>query len=48
MKFADDIKLFRKSKVMGDKHTLQDDIDKLVTWSENWQMDIDMLEKIQR
>ena len=38
MKFADDTKLFRKTKEIGDKHKLQDDIDKLVRWSEKWQM----------
>ena len=36
--FADDTKLFRKTKEIGDKQTLQDDIDKLVMWSEKWQM----------
>ena len=30
MKFADDTKLFRKAKEIGDKHKLQDDIDKFV------------------
>ena len=34
MKFADDTELFRKV----DKQNLQDDIDKLVKWSEKWQM----------
>ena len=38
LKFADDTKLFRKHKVIGDKQDLQDDIDKLVKWSEKWQM----------
>ena len=33
-KFADDTKLFRKTKDIGDKQKLQDDIDKLVRWSE--------------
>ena len=37
-KFADDTKLFRKVKEIGDKQKLQDDIDKLVKWSEKWQM----------
>ena len=32
--FADDTKLFRKTKEVGDKKKLQDDIDKLVKWSE--------------
>ena len=38
MKFADESKLFRKTKEIGDKQQLQDDIDKLVRWSEKWQM----------
>ena len=35
LKFADDTKLFRKIKEIGDKQKIQDDIDKLVRWSEN-------------
>ena len=38
LKFADDTKLFRKVKEFGDKQNLQDYIDKLVKWSEKWQM----------
>ena len=38
LKFADDTKLFTKTKEIGDQHNLQDDIDKLVKWSEKWQM----------
>ena len=38
LKFADDTKLFRKTKEIGDIHKLQDDIDKFVRWSEKWQM----------
>ena len=38
LKFADDTKLFTKIKEIGDKQNLQDDIDKLVKWSEKWQM----------
>ena len=38
MKCADDTKLFRKTKEIGDKQNVQDDIDKLVKWSEKWQM----------
>ena len=34
LKFADDTKLFRKVKEIGDKKKLQDDIDKLLKWSE--------------
>ena len=34
LKFADDTKLFRKVKEIGDKQKLQDDTDKLVKWSE--------------
>ena len=37
-KFADDTKLFRKTKEIGDKQTLQDDIDKLVRRFEKGQM----------
>ena len=37
-KFADDTQLFTKTKEIGDKQNLQDDIDKLVKWSEKWQM----------
>ena len=37
LKFADYTKLFRRTKEMGDRHRLQDDIDKLVKWSEKWQ-----------
>ena len=36
--FAHDTKLFTKTKELGDKHNLQDDIDKLVKWSEKWRM----------
>ena len=39
MKFADDTKLFRKVKNDdGDKQHLQNDLDKLVKWSEKGQM----------
>ena len=38
LKFADDTKLFTKTKEIGNKFFLQDDIDKLVKWSEKWQM----------
>ena len=31
------LKLFRKVKEIGDKQNLQDDIDKLVKWSDIWQ-----------
>ena len=34
LKFADDTKLFRKVKEIGVKQNLQDDINKLVKWSE--------------
>ena len=36
LKFADDNKLFTKTKAIGDKKNLQDDTDKLVNWSEKW------------
>ena len=32
LKVADDTKLYRKTKEIGDKQTLQDGIDKLVRW----------------
>ena len=35
LKFADDTKLFTKTKEIRDKQKLQDDINKLVKWSEN-------------
>ena len=38
LKFADATKLFRKTKEVGDKQKWQDYIDKLVRWSEKWQM----------
>ena len=38
LKFAYDAKLFRKTKEIGDKRKLQDDIDKLVRWSAKWLM----------
>ena len=38
LKFADDIKVFRKVNTDGDKQHLQNDLDKLVKWSEKWQM----------
>ena len=38
LKFADDTKLFRQVKEIGDTIYLQEDIDKLVRWSEKWQM----------
>ena len=38
LKFADDTKLFRKVNTDGDKQHLQNNIDRLVKWSEKWQM----------
>ena len=38
LKFADGAKLFRKVTNDTDKQSLQDDLDKLVKWSEKWQM----------
>ena len=38
LKFEDDIKLFRKVNTDGDKQHLQNDLDRLVKWSEKWQM----------
>ena len=36
--FADDTKLFRKVNTDGDKQHLQNDLDRLVKWTEKWQM----------
>ena len=38
LKFADDTKVFRKVTNVTCKQSLQDDLDKLVEWSEKWQM----------
>ena len=38
LKFADDTKLLRKVNTEGDKQHLQNDLDRLVKWSEKWQM----------
>ena len=38
LKFADDTKVFRKFTNDTDKQSLQDDLEKLVKWSEIWQM----------
>ena len=38
LKFADYTKLFRKVNTDGDKQHLQNDLDRLVKWSEKWQM----------
>ena len=38
LKFADDTKLFRKVNTDGDKQHLQNDLDRLVKWSEKWQI----------
>ena len=38
LKFADDTKVFRKVTNVTDKQTLQDDLNKLVKWSDKWQM----------
>ena len=37
LKFADDTKVFRKVTNNTDKHSLQDDLDQLVKWSDKWQ-----------
>ena len=36
--FADDTKVFRKFKSDADRQHLQDDLNKLIEWSEKWQM----------
>ena len=38
LKFANDTKVFRKVKYDGDKQYLQNDLDKLVKWSDKWQV----------
>ena len=38
LKFADYTKVLRKVTNVTDKQSLQDDLDKLVKWSEKWQM----------
>ena len=38
LKFADDPKVFRKIKSDADRQHLQDDLNKLIEWSEKWQM----------
>ena len=38
LKFADYTKVFRKVTNDADKQRLQDDLNKLVKWSEKWQM----------
>ena len=37
LKFVDNTKVFRKVTNDTDKQSLQDDLDKLVKWSEKWQ-----------
>ena len=36
--FADDTKLYSRVERQEDRHTLQEDINKLVNWSEKWLM----------
>ena len=38
LKFADDTKIFTRITDDNDWHSLQDDLSKLSTWSEKWQM----------
>ena len=38
LKSADDTKVFRRINNDGDKQHLQNDLDKLIKWSERWQM----------
>ena len=38
LKFSDDTKVIRKVTNFSDTQSLQDDLDKLVKWSEKWQM----------
>ena len=41
-KFADDAKIFRELKDNLDCDILQSDLDKLVTWSQKWQMEFNV------
>ena len=38
LKFADDTKVFKKIKSDADRQHLQDNLNKLIEWSEKWQM----------
>ena len=38
LKFADDTKVLRRVNNDGDKQHLQNDLDRLMKWSEKWQM----------
>ena len=38
LKFADDTNVFRKNKTDADRQHLQGDLNKLIKWSEKWQM----------
>ena len=38
LKFADDKNVFRKVNTDGDKQHLQYDLDRLLKWSEKWQI----------
>ena len=38
LKFADDIKIFRKVRSGQDSEVPQEDLDSLIRWSEKWQM----------
>ena len=38
LKFADDTEIFTRITDNNDWHSLQDDLTKLTTWSEKWQM----------
>jgi len=42
LKFADDIKIFRELKDNKDCSILQSDLDKLVSWSQKWQMEFNV------
>ena len=42
LKFADDTKVFRKIKSDAARQHLQDDLNKLIEWSEKWSEGVDM------
>ena len=42
LKFADDTKIFREFKDNMDSSILQSDFDKLVSWSQKWQIEFNV------
>ena len=42
LKFADDTKLFDPAQCSRDRELLQKDLEKLVSWAEQWQMEFNV------